>query len=96
MDIDQKLKEIYLSLSHEEMQTAEAIEMVFNIYDENKDGNLDIKEVQQFVKDYSKNDPKEEDEIQSVFNEVDADENGLLSKDEMLAFIQKMQESKES
>ena len=50
--------------------------MVFSIYDANKDGNLDIEEVQKFVKDYSKNDPKEADEVQNVFNEVDADENG--------------------
>ena len=61
--------------------------MVFSIYDANKDGNLDIEEVQKFVKDYSKNDPKEADEVQNVFNEVDADENGLLDNDEMLAFI---------
>ena len=77
------------------MQTAEAIDMVFSIYDENKDGNLDIEEVQKFVKDYTKNEPKQEEEIQSVFTEVDADENGLLDKDEMLAFIKKISEQQQ-
>ena len=79
-----------LMLMLEDRVTEKEMKEIFDMFDQDKDGEIDMEELRRIFRQMGQ-DPSQ-DELIDVLVEVDADGNGIIEYDEFKLMIEKMKE----
>ena len=83
---EKELQNKYKNLDKSQKASPEAVELIFDQFDTDKNGVLDFDETFMFFKNLSGEDIDEED-FKEKFKAIDLDGNGTVDKDELTAFL---------
>lgn len=93
--IDEILKEMYKTMTPPQKALKDAVDLIVESYDDNKDGMLSMKEFTQWFNNLQ--DSKVEPEcIENSFKSIDSDEDKFINKLELYEFLNKMQTEENS
>ena len=85
-ECDEELKTEYGSMTDDEKALKDAVDLVCEKYDENKDGMLNFKEFTKWLNDVQDSNIDHEKE-KKQFGTIDTDTNNFISKRELFEFL---------